>query len=111
MLAVRDANRRFDLELPESGGYTTIAGFLMTQAGRLLMTGDKIEHEGAQFRVERVDRRRIRWVRFTPAPKEEPSDGERASIQALLPFVGTASLATRAGAELGFYAELLPLSI
>jgi CBS domain-containing protein len=29
MLAVRDANRRFNLKLPEEAGYTTMAGFLL----------------------------------------------------------------------------------
>ena len=72
MLAVRDANRRFPLDIPEDGHYTTIAGFLLARAGRLLKSGDTVEHEGATFRVERVERRRLRWVRLTPAP--EPAD-------------------------------------
>jgi CBS domain containing-hemolysin-like protein len=73
MLAVRDANRHFpSLDLPEDGHYTTLAGFLLSRAGRLLKAGDMVEHEGATFRVERVERRRLRWVRLTPAP--EPAD-------------------------------------
>jgi CBS domain containing-hemolysin-like protein len=70
MLAVRDANRRFNLKLPEEAGYTTLAGFLLAKAGRLLRPGESVEHEGAQFVVELVDRRRIRRVRFTPAVSE-----------------------------------------
>ncbi|MDQ3254702.1 MAG: hemolysin family protein, partial [Acidobacteriota bacterium] len=31
MLAVRDANRRFNLKLPEEDGYTTLAGFLLAK--------------------------------------------------------------------------------
>jgi CBS domain containing-hemolysin-like protein len=65
MLAVRDANRRFNLHLPEESGYTTLAGFLLAKAGRLLQQGETIEHEGARFTIERVDRRRIRRIRFT----------------------------------------------
>ncbi|HEX8335761.1 MAG TPA: hemolysin family protein [Pyrinomonadaceae bacterium] len=73
MLAVRDANRHFPpLGIPEDGHYTTVAGFLLARAGRLLKPGDTVEHEGATFRVERVERRRLRWVRLTPAP--EPAD-------------------------------------
>jgi CBS domain containing-hemolysin-like protein len=68
MLAVRDANRRFGLDLPEDGRYTTLAGFLMDKAARLLEADDEVEHEGALFKVERMDRRRIRWVRYRPAP-------------------------------------------
>jgi magnesium and cobalt exporter, CNNM family len=67
MLAVRDANRRFSLKLPEEAGYTTIAGFLLAKAGRLLRPGESVGHDGAQFTVEHVDRHRIRRIRFTPA--------------------------------------------
>jgi CBS domain containing-hemolysin-like protein len=69
MLAVRDANRQFKLDLPEDGNYTTIAGFLQARAGRLLQPGDTVEHDGARFTVERVDGRRIRRIRFTPAER------------------------------------------
>jgi CBS domain containing-hemolysin-like protein len=64
MLAVRDANRRLKLQLPEDGGYTTIAGFLMAQAGRLLQQGDVVEFEDLRFEVERLERRRIRRIRL-----------------------------------------------
>src|ERR1044071_771320 len=35
-LAVRDLNRRLKLSVPESEAYTTVGGFLMTQAGHVL---------------------------------------------------------------------------
>jgi len=54
------------LSLPERDGYTTIAGFLMTKAGRILNVGDEIDHESGTFRVEKVDGRRILCVRFQP---------------------------------------------
>jgi CBS domain containing-hemolysin-like protein len=73
LLAVRDANRHLKLGLPEEGAYTTIAGFMMAQAGRLLRPGDVIEYDGAQFKVERVERRRIQRIRYTPAKSNEPS--------------------------------------
>jgi CBS domain containing-hemolysin-like protein len=69
MLAVRDANRQLELGLPEDGHYTTLAGFLLARAGRLLQPGETVEHDGARFTVERVDRRRIRRVRFAPAER------------------------------------------
>lgn len=68
MLAVRDANRRLNLRLPEEAGYTTLAGFLLSKAGRLLRQGESVEHEGARFTVERIERRRIRRIRFAPVP-------------------------------------------
>jgi CBS domain containing-hemolysin-like protein len=63
-LAVRDANRVLKLQLPEHAGYTTIAGFLMAQAGRLLNEGDSINYNGARFMVERVEGRRVRRIRL-----------------------------------------------
>ncbi len=116
MLAVRDANRRFNLRLPEDDGYTTLAGFLMARAGRVLKADDEVEHEGALFRVERVESRRVRWVRFTPArtreeSKEEPSDASASQVGTLVSFAGTATLAARVGQELSVCAELMPMCV
>jgi CBS domain containing-hemolysin-like protein len=80
MLAVRDANRRFSLRLPEEGGYTTLAGFLLARAGRLLKAGESVSHEGGTFIVEQVEGRRICRVRYTPPP-DEPS-GEPGAREA-----------------------------
>jgi CBS domain containing-hemolysin-like protein len=74
MLAVRDANRRFNLKLPEEAGYTTLAGFLLAKAGRLLRPGESVAHEGAEFTVDVVDRRRIRRIRFKPAATTESTE-------------------------------------
>ncbi len=84
MLTVRDLNRQLHLGLPENASYTTLAGFLLSQSGRLLQPGETVEYEGARFTVERMDRRRIRQVRFTPATK----DGQISPV-VILPFVGT----------------------
>jgi CBS domain containing-hemolysin-like protein len=83
-LAVRDLNRRLKLSLPESEGYTTIAGFLMTEAGHVLKPGDKVNYNGLRFEVDRVERRRVISVRLeVPAdPKgaaEASSEGARAA--------------------------------
>ncbi|HYE13945.1 MAG TPA: hemolysin family protein [Pyrinomonadaceae bacterium] len=81
MLAVRDANRHFDLKLPEEAGYTTMAGFLLAQAGRILTPGETVAHDGASFLVEQVEGRRIRRIRYTPAPAApdgEPEEQEAA---------------------------------
>ncbi|HEX8174669.1 MAG TPA: hemolysin family protein [Pyrinomonadaceae bacterium] len=72
MLTVRDANRQLNLRLPEVGGYTTLAGFLLAQAGRLLQEGETVEYDGMRFKVERIDRRRIRRVRLIPGAEDKP---------------------------------------
>jgi CBS domain containing-hemolysin-like protein len=63
-LAVRDLNRRLELHLPISEGYTTIAGFLMSEAGQVLEEGESVPFNGHIFKVERVDKRRIMKVRM-----------------------------------------------
>ena len=84
MLTMRDANRRLKLRLPEDGGYTTLGGFLLAQSGRLLREGETVEYEGMRFVVELMDNRRIRRVRFTPAP-----ENKQISAVALFSFIDT----------------------
>ena len=69
ILSVRDANRQLQLDLPEDSGYTTLAGFLMAQAGRLPQPGEVVEYEDLTFRIERMEGRRIRRVRLQSALK------------------------------------------
>ena len=107
-LAVRDANRRFQLALPEEAGYTTVAGFLLAEAGRMLSAGDEVERGGARFRVERVERRRISLVRFTPAAGEGIGE-DGASAAATLSAVGLAALVARTAVEGGGWVEAAPL--
>jgi CBS domain containing-hemolysin-like protein len=84
-LAVRDLNRRLKLSLPESESYTTIAGFLMTEAGHVLKPGDKVNYNGLRFEVDRVERRRVISVRLelptasTASVAEAASEGARAA--------------------------------
>lgn len=63
-LAVRDLNRKLDVNVPVSEGYTTIAGFLMSEAGQILAEGQSVPFNGHLFKVEKVDRRRIKQVRM-----------------------------------------------
>jgi CBS domain containing-hemolysin-like protein len=63
-LAVRDLNRKLGLNVPVSEGYTTIAGFLMSEAGQVLEKGQSVPFNGHIFKIEEVDRRRIIKVRM-----------------------------------------------
>lgn len=65
MLSVRDVNIKLGLDLPEDAPYTTLAGFLLAQAGHLMHQGEEISYRNVRFTVESVDRRRIRRVRLT----------------------------------------------
>lgn len=62
--AVRDLNRRLDLNLPVSEGYTTVAGFLMSEAGQILNEGDLVPFNGHTFRIEKAEKRRILLIRM-----------------------------------------------
>ena len=66
-LAVRDLNRRLEMTLPVSEGYTTIAGFLMSEAGQILAAGQTVPFNGHIFTVEKVDKHRIKQVRLQQA--------------------------------------------
>jgi CBS domain containing-hemolysin-like protein len=70
-LAVRDLNRRLELNLPVSEAYTTIAGFLMSVAGSVLAAGDVVPFNGHKFTVERVNKRRIVQVRMETVQKDQ----------------------------------------
>jgi len=70
-LAVRDLNRRFGLHVPISDGYTTVAGFLMSESGELLDEGEVVSFNGHRFVIEKVDKRRIIRVRMEKTPDVE----------------------------------------
>lgn len=70
-LAVRDLNRRLDLNLPVSEAYTTVAGFLMSEAGSILSAGDVVPFNGHTFTVEKVNKRRITQVRMTETASQQ----------------------------------------
>lgn len=71
-LAVRDLNRRLKLSVPESESYTTIGGFLMTEAGHVLKPGEVVQHDGLVFQIERVEKRRVMRVKL----EIQQTDGE-----------------------------------
>jgi magnesium and cobalt exporter, CNNM family len=77
-LAVRDLNRRLKTSVPESETYTTIGGFLMTEAGHVLKPGEVVKYNGLVFHVERVEKRRVMRVRLeiveTEAEEGEATD-------------------------------------
>jgi CBS domain containing-hemolysin-like protein len=75
-LAVRDLNRRLKLSLPESENYTTLAGFLMTEAGHVLNSNEIIDYNGIRFEIDRVERRRVMSVRLRMPESSESAATE-----------------------------------
>ena len=102
MLSVRDANEHLKLDVPEDAGYTTIAGFLMERAGRVLQRGDKVEYEGSVFEIEWVDKRRVTRIRWIPGP-----DTERVQAASLQTLLSASMLAGQTATTLAVGAEPL----
>jgi len=75
-VAVRDLNRKLGLNLPVSDGYTTIAGFLMAEAGQLLEEGAEVPFNGHVFQVDKVDKRRILKVTMKKTNKETEAEAK-----------------------------------
>ena len=65
---------RTDVVVPEEGPYETVAGWLMSELGRLPKVGDTVEIDRGVFRIERLEGRRIDRVRYTP--HREPAGGD-----------------------------------
>lgn len=99
MLSVRDANEHLKLNLPENVGYTTIAGFLMERAGRILQRGDKVEHEESLFEIERVDRHRITRIRLIPRSNTNAQGASLHSVLSASVLAGQTATTIAVGAE------------
>lgn len=63
-LSIKEVNRILHLNIPESDDYTTIAGFLMAQAGRVLNEGETVEYQSVVFSIYKVDRHRLSTIKL-----------------------------------------------
>lgn len=61
--SVKELNWRLPLDLPRTGGFTTLAGFLFAQFGRIPQEKDWIEFQGNRYTVEKMAKRHISLVR------------------------------------------------
>lgn len=71
---IREINRALDLDLPEEGAWTTIAGLCLAMAGRIPTTGKVFRlPSGVSLEVLDASARRVLAVRVRPNP-EDASD-------------------------------------
>lgn len=61
-----DELKEMAIPIPEDGAYETVAGFLMSQLGRIPAVGDEVSLPIGSLKVERMDGRRVDRIRFTP---------------------------------------------
>jgi len=66
MLRPDELLERTGVAVPDDGPYETVAGFVMSELGRLPVVGDTVMIDAGEFTVERLDGRRIDRLRFTP---------------------------------------------
>ena len=69
-ISVRELNERLGLNIPETGQYVTLAGFLLAKSGRLLKESEEIAFDDCVFRVDQMIGRRIMRVRLTRIVRE-----------------------------------------
>lgn len=77
MLRPDELLERTGIVVPEEGPYETVAGFVMSELGRLPVVGDAVPIDGGVLTVDRLDGRRIDRLQFTPEPdsgQEEVSE-------------------------------------
>ena len=67
---IETVNEYFHLQLSDPN-YDTIAGFILGRLGRLAQSGDTVEVEGAQLRVELLDGLRIARVAFSRKDRQD----------------------------------------
>jgi putative hemolysin len=68
-LAIEEAMER-GLPVEESDEYETVAGWMLAQLGHIPCPGEATSHDGYEFRVQAMRRRRIQRIRVTgPEPK------------------------------------------
>jgi len=70
--SIKELCQRLPLELPQTGDFTTLAGFLFYKFGKIPHEHDALEHKGNQFIVEKMNKRHISLVRIIL--KTEPSE-------------------------------------
>ncbi|MDH6423773.1 CBS domain containing-hemolysin-like protein [Aurantimicrobium minutum] len=69
-----ELEERTGILVPENENYETVAGFVMSELGRIPEQGDVVSVAGGEFKVVRMDGRRIDRLRFTPAVSEEAGE-------------------------------------
>lgn len=69
-----DELQEMAIKVPADGAYETVAGFMMSELGRIPATGDEVDIEDGVLRVERMEGRRVDRVRFTPSVIREVSE-------------------------------------
>ena len=73
---IRELETDYGIALPSTGGFETLAGFLLFRLGAIPHVGETVDHEGRRYTVLDMERNRIARVRIEkiaePAPASTP---------------------------------------
>jgi len=73
-ILLENAEKEFDVNLrPHPDGMDTLAGYILTQLGRMAKEGDIVRMDTHEFRVVRLDELRIETIRVDAL--EPPEEG------------------------------------
>ncbi|TKX46756.1 DNA-binding protein, partial [Halorubrum sp. ASP121] len=75
-LNIDEVNEALGIDIPEGEEFETIAGFIFNRAGRLVEEGERIEYDGLEIRVERVENTRILKARIVRTEEYDRSRTE-----------------------------------
>ncbi|MBX0302594.1 hemolysin family protein [Haloarcula salinisoli] len=73
-LNVHEANEALGTEFPEAEEFESVAGFLMSRAGRLVDEGETVTHDGVSLTVETAENNRVLEVRVALPETVEPPE-------------------------------------
>jgi CBS domain containing-hemolysin-like protein len=76
-MSIEEFNERLGLQLPESGDFDTVGGFVFNEMGHLPTPGEQVTWRNLRFTVLDISRRRIEKLRLEvlrPAPSEPVSE-------------------------------------
>ncbi len=61
---LRDLETQYDIVLPREDGFETLAGFVMSQLGKIPKGGECFEYDGRRYTVLQMDGLRIARVKI-----------------------------------------------
>jgi len=74
---IRDLENEYGIEIPATGGFETLAGFLLFKLGEIPHTGESVEYGGRRFTVVEMERNRIARVKIEKLPEEHAANAPR----------------------------------
>jgi len=75
-LNIDEVNEALGIDIPEGEEFETIAGFIFNRAGRLVEEGERIEYDGLEIHIERVENTRILKARIVRTEEYDASRSE-----------------------------------